>query len=98
MQAIPGWWVWIWYVNPVAWSLYGIIASQMGNFDSVEDGYGIPDPFNDDKVISVAQLLHDTLGYSHDMIGWVALIMVGFAGSFCILSMIALKRFNFQNR
>lgn len=29
---IPGWWIWYYYINPVAWSLYGMVVTQLGDF------------------------------------------------------------------
>ncbi|GJP69951.1 hypothetical protein CLOP_g945 [Closterium sp. NIES-67] len=29
---IPVWWSWFYYINPIAWSLYGLITSQLGTF------------------------------------------------------------------
>lgn len=28
-QKIPVWWRWFYFINPVAWTLYGLIASQV---------------------------------------------------------------------
>ena len=28
---MPGWWEWYSNVNPVAWSVYGLVASQLGD-------------------------------------------------------------------
>lgn len=98
MQLIPGWWIWCYYINPVAWALYGIISSQLGDYSDISAGDGIVDPYNNNEVISISQLLENMFGYHHDMIGYVALILVGFAGSFCLVCMVALKRLNFQNR
>ena len=30
-QRMPGWWEWYSNVNPVAWSVYGLVASQLGD-------------------------------------------------------------------
>lgn len=29
-NSIPWWWRWFYYINPVAWTLYGLIVSQVG--------------------------------------------------------------------
>ncbi|DBA66686.1 TPA: hypothetical protein ACH3X2_002151 [Trebouxia sp. C0005] len=28
---MPGWWIWMSYLNPIFWSVYGLIISQVGN-------------------------------------------------------------------
>ena len=30
-QRMPPWWEWYSNVNPVAWSVYGLVASQLGD-------------------------------------------------------------------
>lgn len=30
-QRMPAWWEWYSNVNPVAWSVYGLVASQLGD-------------------------------------------------------------------
>ena len=32
--SYPGWWVWLYYINPVSWILYGFVASQLGRVTS----------------------------------------------------------------
>ncbi|KAI3775043.1 hypothetical protein L1987_49611 [Smallanthus sonchifolius] len=32
---IPIWWRWYYWANPLAWTLYGVIVSQYGDFDDV---------------------------------------------------------------
>jgi ABC-type multidrug transport system permease subunit len=33
-SAMPVWWSWIYWVNPLSYMLYGIIASQLGDVTS----------------------------------------------------------------
>ncbi|PPS13301.1 hypothetical protein GOBAR_AA07350 [Gossypium barbadense] len=32
---IPGWWIWLYYICPVAWTLKGIISSQLGDVETM---------------------------------------------------------------
>ncbi len=32
--AIPKGWIWLYYMNPASYSLYGLVASQLGDVDS----------------------------------------------------------------
>lgn len=31
VQRIPDWWSWYYYLNPFSWSIYGLVASQLGH-------------------------------------------------------------------
>jgi hypothetical protein len=33
LQRIPAWWVWVYWLNPVSWTLYGLVTSQLGDLD-----------------------------------------------------------------
>jgi hypothetical protein len=33
-SAMPSWWSWIYWINPLSYMLYGIIASQLGDVTS----------------------------------------------------------------
>ena len=58
LQTIPWWVRWIWYSNPVAWGLYGIIITQMGDVvDTVE--------LTDDSRQSIQDYLADNFGYHY---------------------------------
>ena len=40
--SYPGWWVWLYYINPVSWILYGFVASQLGRVESSFEQVGLP--------------------------------------------------------
>jgi hypothetical protein len=45
LQQMPGWWVWYYFLDPVSWTLYGLIASQLGDVKTLmqlNDGSAIP--------------------------------------------------------
>jgi hypothetical protein len=88
---MPGWWVWYNYIDPVSWTLYGLVASQLGN-----DEYITPPGSTTQTTIS--QWLHDYLGFDHSFIGVVAGILCGFVILFTVVTLVALHRFNFQKR
>ncbi|KAL0035494.1 hypothetical protein WJX77_008879 [Trebouxia sp. C0004] len=33
--VIRGWWLWAYYLNPLAWTTYGLVASQLGDVQSL---------------------------------------------------------------
>ncbi|KAL9251895.1 ABC transporter G family member 32-like protein [Drosera capensis] len=90
-QKIPVWWRWYYWVNPIAWSLYGLLTSQYGDITTLvekPDGHLIP----------IWQLLRDGLGYKHDFLGVAAVMVVSFCLFFAVIFAYAIKSFNFQKR
>ncbi|KAK4801462.1 hypothetical protein SAY86_021949 [Trapa natans] len=86
---IPIWWRWYYWSCPVAWSLYGLMASQFGDID---------EPFRDDPTLIVKQYLEDSYGFKHDFLGVVAGVIVGFTVLFAITFAVSIKVFNFERR
>ncbi|KAK7245297.1 hypothetical protein RIF29_40136 [Crotalaria pallida] len=87
---IPVWWRWYYWANPVAWTLYGLVASQFGDIkDQIE--------FNG-KSTTVEDFLRNYFGFKHDFLGVVAAVVIGFAVTFAFIFAIAIKNFNFQRR
>ncbi|KAL8458109.1 hypothetical protein ACS0TY_035841 [Phlomoides rotata] len=83
----PVWWRWYHWANPVAWTLYGLVASQFGD---VRDEL--------DTKQSVQDFLRSYLGFRHDFIGVVSAAVVGFGVAFALMFAFAVKAFNFQKR
>ncbi|XP_024964759.1 pleiotropic drug resistance protein 1-like isoform X3 [Cynara cardunculus var. scolymus] len=84
---IPIWWRWYYYICPVAWTLYGLVASQFGDMDDeLESGQ------------TVSEFVSSYFGFEHDFIGYVALIVVGFAVLFGFIFAYSIRAFNFQTR
>ena len=78
-------------MDPVAWSLYGLLTSQLGNVQAT-----IID-FNG-QVVSVADFMVERFGYHYSMIGPIVAILFAFVLFFRGLSVWALTRINFQKR
>ncbi|GKV35642.1 hypothetical protein SLEP1_g43885 [Rubroshorea leprosula] len=87
LKRIPVWWKWYYWSCPLAYTLYGMMASQYGDQNDVLD-YGV----------TVKELLRDYYGYRDDFLGVVAGVIVGFALLFALVFAIAVKLFNFQRR
>ena len=86
-QRIPVWWRWYYWANPVAWTLYGLVASQFGDVkDNMETGSTVQD------------FVRDYFGFRHDFLGVVAAVNVGFALLFALIFAMAINIFNFQRR
>ncbi|KAK9229254.1 hypothetical protein WN944_022213 [Citrus x changshan-huyou] len=85
---IPIWWRWYYWANPIAWTLYGLVASQFGDMDDKKMDTGE----------TVKQFLKDYFDFKHDFLGVVAAVLVVFAALFGFLFALGIKMFNFQRR
>lgn len=89
---MPVYFAWYRYLNPIYWSLYGIIVSQLGDVGTLMTvGPDMPE-------VAVDQYLRDYFGYKHDFIGWVALILIGYGLTFAVIAVFALQFLKFQKR
>ena len=88
MQRIPVWWRWYFWACPVAWTLYGLCASQFGDNENYL--------FEDEK--TVKQFMKDYFGYKHDFLGWVAAAEIAFPVLFALVFAFGIKFLNFQRR
>ncbi|OEL28808.1 ABC transporter G family member 43 [Dichanthelium oligosanthes] len=89
--ALPIWWRWYYWCDPVAWTIYGIIASQFGDIDRTVDVPG-------GKPIIVKEFLRESLGMKHDFVGYVVLAHFGYILLFLFLFAYGTKALNFQKR
>ncbi|KAF3776179.1 hypothetical protein EJ110_NYTH48921 [Nymphaea thermarum] len=80
-QLIPIWWRWYYWLSPVAWTLYGLITSQVGGLVSP-----IAVPGQDST--TVKQFLNDSLGYKESLLGAVAGVHVAFVVLFLGISLL----------
>ncbi len=83
----------MYYLNPVSWTLFGLVASNVGDLDDVFITLsGQTEP------TSVPDFLRTQFGYRHDWLGWVVLILIGWIITLWAIGAFAFKRFNFQKR
>ncbi|KAI4355693.1 hypothetical protein L6164_004441 [Bauhinia variegata] len=89
--SIPVWWRWYYWACPVAWTLYGLVASQFADIEThlVSD---------DGRNETVKQFVDRYFGFEHDFIGVVAVVVAGFAVLFAFIFAVSIKFFNFQRR
>ncbi|KAJ6948249.1 ABC transporter G family member 31 [Populus alba x Populus x berolinensis] len=88
--SIPGWWIWFYYICPVAWTLRGVICSQLGDVETIIVGPGFEG--------TVKKYLEVTFGYGPNMIGASIAALVGFCLLFFIVFALSVKFLNFQKR
>ncbi|KAG6389523.1 hypothetical protein SASPL_150993 [Salvia splendens] len=84
---MPVWWRWYYYVCPISWSLYGLVASQFGDVEAVLD--------TDETVGDFVMTYFD---FKHDFVGYVAVIIVGIGVLFGFIFAFSIRAFNFQKR
>ncbi|KAG4972603.1 hypothetical protein JHK85_039024 [Glycine max] len=86
---MPVWWRWYYWACPVAWTLYGLIASQFGDITERMPG-------EDNKMVK--EFIEDYFGFKHDFVGICAVVVAGIAVAFALIFGAAIKTFNFQKR
>ncbi|XP_059456290.1 ABC transporter G family member 35-like [Corylus avellana] len=89
---IPKWWVWYYWICPIAWTVYGLIISQYGD---VESKIKVPGLVDDPTIKAYIQ---DHYGYNPDFMGPVAGVLVGFTFFFAFMFAYCIRTLNFQTR
>ena len=80
------WWRWYYWGNPLAWTIYGMVASQFGDFD---DSLGLE---------TVKGYLDRYFGFKHDFLPAVAGVHIGLVLVFAFIFAYSIRAFNFQKR
>uniref|UniRef100_A0ACD5TPW7 Uncharacterized protein n=1 Tax=Avena sativa TaxID=4498 RepID=A0ACD5TPW7_AVESA len=89
--AIPIWWRWYYWANPVSWTIYGVVASQFGQSNG-----NLTVPGEDP--VSVKKFLDDSLGIRHDFLGYIVLGHFAYVIAFFFVFSYSIKVLNFQKR
>ncbi|KAI4352597.1 hypothetical protein L6164_006833 [Bauhinia variegata] len=88
---IPIWWRWYYWASPVAWTIYGLVTSQVGDKTS-------PVQVPGEGFISVKEYLEKHMGYKYDFLGVVAAVHIAFVVLFLFVFAHGIKFLNFQKR
>ncbi|KAH6765688.1 pleiotropic drug resistance 3 [Perilla frutescens var. hirtella] len=88
--SIPGWWIWFYYICPIAWTLRGIITSQLGDVETRIRGQ--------DFEGSVKDFINVYYGFESGMVGVSVAVLVGFSLLFFAVFAVSVKVLNFQRR
>jgi hypothetical protein len=91
LQQIPIWWRWYYWASPVAWTLYGLITSQLGD---KKTEIVIPG----DGSMELKEFLEQNLGYDYDFLPEVAVAHIGWVLLFAFVFAFGIKFLNFQKR
>ncbi|ONK61392.1 uncharacterized protein A4U43_C08F29430 [Asparagus officinalis] len=87
---IPKWWIWFYYINPMAWTINSLLTSQYGDVDKEIMVFG--------EVKSISSFIKDYFGYHHDHQGFVAVILIAYPLIFGCLFAYCIEKLNFQRR
>lgn len=90
-RMIPVWWRWYYWLNPVAWSLYGLLTSQYGNVETSLK-------MTDGKHQPVKHFLREYFGYHEEFVGVAGVALLGFCLLFGFVFALGIKHLNFQRR
>ncbi|XP_021835261.1 ABC transporter G family member 32 isoform X2 [Spinacia oleracea] len=91
-KRLPVWWRWYYWLNPVAWSLYGLLTSQYGDDNTL---ILLSDGINRKPI---KKMLRDGLGFRHEFVGIAGIVVVGYCLFFAVIFAYAMKTFHFQTR
>ncbi|CAA0822386.1 ABC transporter G family member 36 [Striga hermonthica] len=89
---IPKWWVWYYWICPVAWTVYGLIIGQYGDVQTTISVAGM------NTQPTIKSYIQSHFGYDPDFKGPVAAVLVGFAVFFAFMYAYCIKTLNFQMR
>ncbi|XP_057431805.1 ABC transporter G family member 36-like [Lotus japonicus] len=89
---IPGWWIWYYWICPVAWTVYGLIVSQ---YRDVTDPIFVA---GSTQNFTVKEYIEDHYGFKSDFMGPVAAVLVLFTCFFAFVFAVCIKVLNFQSR
>ncbi|XP_027349417.1 ABC transporter G family member 39-like isoform X8 [Abrus precatorius] len=88
---LPVWWRWYYWASPVAWTLYGLVTSQLGNKNAELE---IPGSGS----MGLKEFLKQNLGFDYDFLPVVATAHLGWVLLFLFVFAYGIKFLNFQRR
>ena len=91
MQLIPIWWRWVYWANPAAWTVYGLMFSQLGDRTELIRVPGQPDQ-------TVREFLEGYLGLENRYFNLVTCLHLAIIALFAFLFFIFIKHLKFQRR
>ncbi|XP_068660503.1 pleiotropic drug resistance protein 3-like [Aristolochia californica] len=87
---IPKWWVWMYWISPVSWTLDGFFTSQYGDIKDEVIAFG--------EAKSVKSFLREYYGFHPDRLGIVAVVLAVYPLLICFLFAYCIRKLNFQRR
>ncbi|KAM3274267.1 hypothetical protein ACQJBY_043427 [Aegilops geniculata] len=88
---IPKWWIWLYYISPMSWTLNVFFTTQFGDHnDRMIVVFG--------ETKSVAAFMTDYFGFRHDLLPLGAVALAAFPVLFAVLFGYNISKLNFQRR
>ncbi|XP_062201900.1 ABC transporter G family member 41-like [Phragmites australis] len=91
IPQIPKWWLWLYYISPMSWTLNVFFTTQFG----YEDDKKI-EVFGETK--SVAEFVRDYFGFRRELLPLAAVVLAAFPILFATLFGYSISKLNFQRR
>ncbi|XP_074276933.1 ABC transporter G family member 39-like isoform X2 [Silene latifolia] len=91
-MLIPVWWRWYYWASPVAWTMYGLVTSQVGDNNSIV--LQVPEVGS----VPLPTYLKQLFGYDFHFLPFVVVAHLGWVFLFFIVFAYGIKTFNFQKR
>jgi hypothetical protein len=91
IQKIPKWWIWYYWICPLAWTVYGLIVTQYGDMEEIITVPGQPNQ-------TISYYITHHFGYHRNFMAVVAPVLVLFAAFFAFMYALCIKKLNFQQR
>ncbi|KAK9022470.1 hypothetical protein V6N11_002730 [Hibiscus sabdariffa] len=88
---IPIWWRWYYWATPVAWTLNGLITSQLGDKNSEIEVPGFPN-------VPIKTYMKKMFGFEYDFLPIIAVAHIGWCLIFFFVFAYGIKFLNFQRR
>ncbi|XP_057725255.1 ABC transporter G family member 29-like isoform X1 [Arachis stenosperma] len=89
---IPKWWIWYYWICPVAWTVYGLIVSQYRDVTKEILVLGT------NNHTAIKDYIEDHYGFKSDFMGPVAVVLVAFTLFFAFIFAYCIRALNFQTR
>ncbi|CAK9174554.1 unnamed protein product [Ilex paraguariensis] len=90
--SIPKWWIWYYWICPLAWTVYGLIVPQYGDIEKTIEVPGMS------YRPSIKWYVENHFGYDPSFMGPVAGVLLGFTVFFAFMYAYCIKKLNFQIR
>ena len=91
LQLMPVWWRWYYWLTPNAWTINGLITSQLGDKTALLE---IPGAGN----MELKEYLKESFGYEYGFLPVVAAAHIGWILVFLLAFAFGIKFLNFQKR
>ncbi|KAL2338894.1 hypothetical protein Fmac_013340 [Flemingia macrophylla] len=87
---IPKWWIWMYYLCPMSWTLNGMLTSQYGDINKEITAF--------EEKKTIAKFLEDYYGFHHDFLGVTCVVLILIPIIIAILFAYCIGNLNFQKR